>query len=82
LKAKQLFFSRDEVAKSIYYLQSGRARLTVVSKRGKEATITLLAVGDFIGVLSSTISSCVAIGKDSTVPIPLSGKGSIRIDLQ
>jgi CRP/FNR family transcriptional regulator, cyclic AMP receptor protein len=54
LKAKQLFFSQGEVAKSIYYLQSGRARLTVVSKRGKEATITLLAVGDFIGEESLT----------------------------
>jgi CRP-like cAMP-binding protein len=28
---------------------SGRAKLTVVSKSGKEATVTMLAPGDFIG---------------------------------
>jgi CRP-like cAMP-binding protein len=33
----------------VYYLQSGRAKLTVVSKRGKEATVTMLAAGDFFG---------------------------------
>jgi CRP-like cAMP-binding protein len=33
----------------VYYLQSGRAKLTVVSKSGKEATISLLAAGEFVG---------------------------------
>jgi len=49
LKAKELFFSQGGQADSIYYLQSGRAKLTIVSKRGKEATITLLMAGDFLG---------------------------------
>ena len=30
-------------ADSIFYLQKGRAKLTVVSKNGKEATITLIS---------------------------------------
>ena len=33
----------------MYYLQKGRAKVTVVSQRGKEATITLLSTGDFVG---------------------------------
>jgi CRP/FNR family cyclic AMP-dependent transcriptional regulator len=49
LQAKQAFFSQGNPANSVYYLQKGRAKLTVVSKTGKEATITLLNVGDFIG---------------------------------
>jgi CRP/FNR family transcriptional regulator, cyclic AMP receptor protein len=49
VKAKGVFFSQGHPANSIYYLQKGRAKLTVVSKSGKEATITLLAGGDFIG---------------------------------
>lgn len=49
LKPKQPFFSQGDLADSIFYLQKGRAQLTVVSKSGKEATITLLASGDFIG---------------------------------
>jgi CRP-like cAMP-binding protein len=47
--ARQVFFSQGDPADSVFYLQSGRAKLTVVSKRGKEATVTMLAHGDFFG---------------------------------
>jgi CRP/FNR family cyclic AMP-dependent transcriptional regulator len=49
LKPRQAFFSQGGPADSIFYLQSGRAKLTVFSEKGKEATITLFAVGDFVG---------------------------------
>ena len=49
LSAKQAFFSQGHPADCVFYLQSGRAKLTVVSERGKEATVSLLAPGDFIG---------------------------------
>jgi len=49
LRPKQAFFSQGSSADSIFYLQTGRAKLTVVSQDGKEATIALLAVGEFIG---------------------------------
>jgi len=69
LKAKQVFFVQGTTADSILYLQTGRAKLTVVSKKGKEATVTLLAAGDFMGeesltgvgvVRTSTASALVA----------------------
>jgi len=46
---KQAFYSQGSPADSVFYLQSGRAKLTVVSNRGKEATVTMLAAGDFFG---------------------------------
>jgi CRP-like cAMP-binding protein len=49
LRAKQAFFSQGDPADCVYYLQSGRAKLTVISKGGKEATIALLSPGDFVG---------------------------------
>ena len=49
LKPKRPFFSQGGPADSIFYLQKGRAKLTVVSKNGKEATITLISPGDFVG---------------------------------
>ena len=49
LAPKQTFFAQGDPADAVYYLQKGRARLTVVSTVGKEATITLLAAGEFIG---------------------------------
>ena len=49
LAPKDAFFSQGDSADSIFYLQKGRAKVTVVSASGKEATITLLAPGDFVG---------------------------------
>jgi CRP-like cAMP-binding protein len=49
LKPKQAFFSQGSSADSIFYLQTGRAKLTVVSQDGKEVTIALLAAREFIG---------------------------------
>jgi len=43
------FFSQGDPADSVFYLQKGRAKVTVVSPAGKEATITLLSAGDFVG---------------------------------
>jgi CRP/FNR family cyclic AMP-dependent transcriptional regulator len=48
-KTKGHLFSQGNAADSVFYLQKGRAKLTVVSKAGKEATITLLSPGDFVG---------------------------------
>jgi hypothetical protein len=48
-KAKHVLFSQGSPADAVFYIHSGRAKLTVVSKSGKEATVTLLAAGDFVG---------------------------------
>ncbi len=49
LENKEAFFSQGDAAECVFYLQAGQVRLTVVSDRGKQATITLLSAGDFIG---------------------------------
>ena len=49
LTPKQPFFSQGDPADSIFYLQRGRAKVLVVSPAGKEATITFLSAGDFVG---------------------------------
>jgi CRP/FNR family cyclic AMP-dependent transcriptional regulator len=46
---KQAFFSQGDPADSIFYLQKGRAKVTVVSPTGKEATIALVSSGEFVG---------------------------------
>jgi CRP/FNR family cyclic AMP-dependent transcriptional regulator len=73
LKPKQAFFSQGNSADSVFYLQKGRAQLTVVSKNGKEATIALLSAGDFVGeesiagvagfrlATATAISACTAL---------------------
>jgi CRP-like cAMP-binding protein len=49
LEPKEAFYSQGDPADSIFYLQKGRAKITVVSKTGKEATIAILSAGDFVG---------------------------------
>jgi CRP/FNR family transcriptional regulator, cyclic AMP receptor protein len=57
VKPKHHFFAQGGPADCVFYLQSGRAKLTVVSKNGKEATITLLGAGDFVGEESLTATA-------------------------
>jgi CRP-like cAMP-binding protein len=54
LEPKQAFFSQGDPADSTFYLHNGRAKITVVSQTGKEATIAILAKGDFLGEESLT----------------------------
>jgi len=49
LKKGQTVFSQGDVANAVFYVQKGRIKLTVISKRGKEATIALLGAGNFLG---------------------------------
>ena len=73
LKPKQTFFSQGDPADAVFYLQQGRAKITVVSTVGKEATITLISSGEFIGEealagmagmrlsTATAITACVAL---------------------
>jgi CRP/FNR family transcriptional regulator, cyclic AMP receptor protein len=49
LVPRETFFSQGDPADSVFYLQDGRAKITVVSQAGKEATVALLSAGDFVG---------------------------------
>ena len=46
---KQTVFAQGDPADAVFYLQTGKVRLTVVSKTGKEATIGILSDGSFFG---------------------------------
>jgi CRP/FNR family cyclic AMP-dependent transcriptional regulator len=46
---KQTIFAQGDPADAVFYVQTGKVRLTVVSKAGKEATIGILGDGDFFG---------------------------------
>ena len=47
--AKQTLFTQGDAADTVFYIQKGKVRLTVVSEKGKEATIAILNPGDFCG---------------------------------
>lgn len=83
MKPKQALFTQGDQADSVFYLQSGRARLTVVAQNGKEATIMLLSAGDFVGeeclasapgirlATATAVNTCSAlkIGRDEMIRV-------------
>jgi CRP/FNR family transcriptional regulator, cyclic AMP receptor protein len=48
-RKNQIIYTQGEAADSVFYIQSGKVKKTVVSERGKEAVVALLATGDFFG---------------------------------
>lgn len=49
LNRGETIFSQGDTADSVFYVQKGKIKLTVISKRGKEATVALLGDGSFLG---------------------------------
>ena len=47
--AEESVFSQGDAADAVFYIQSGRVKLTVVSKTGKEAVIAILQESSFFG---------------------------------
>jgi CRP/FNR family transcriptional regulator, cyclic AMP receptor protein len=45
----KVIFAQGDPGDAVFYIQTGRAKLTVLSAQGKEATIALLGDGDFMG---------------------------------
>jgi CRP-like cAMP-binding protein len=45
----EIVFSQGDVADSIFYIQKGKFKLTVISDQGKEAVIAILEPGQFFG---------------------------------
>ncbi len=42
-------FAQGDAADSIFYIQEGKIKLTVLSRQGKEAVVAMLGTGDFFG---------------------------------
>jgi CRP/FNR family transcriptional regulator, cyclic AMP receptor protein len=67
VEPEQSFFAQGDSADSVFCLQQGRAKLSVVSDRGKQATITLLHPGDFFGEESLSNASALRVATATAV---------------
>jgi len=47
--ADATIFSQGDPADAVFYIQKGKVKIAVVSKRGKEATVAVLSNGAFVG---------------------------------
>jgi CRP-like cAMP-binding protein len=48
-KKNQRIFAQGDPAEALFYIQSGKVKLTVISKQGKEAVVAILGAKDFFG---------------------------------
>jgi len=70
----ETIFSQGDPANAVFYIQSGRVKLTVVSMAGKEAVIAHMPAGSFFGeaalaAQSARISSASALEPSSVIRI-------------
>jgi CRP/FNR family cyclic AMP-dependent transcriptional regulator len=45
----QIVFSQGDPADAVFYIQKGKAKVTVVSEQGKEAVVAVLGADEFFG---------------------------------
>ncbi|PNE09988.1 MAG: Crp/Fnr family transcriptional regulator [Beijerinckiaceae bacterium] len=45
----QIVFSQGDPADAVFYIESGKVKITVVSEQGKEAVVAMLGTNDFFG---------------------------------
>jgi CRP/FNR family transcriptional regulator, cyclic AMP receptor protein len=48
-RANQVVFSQGDAADSVFFIEEGKVKVTVVSEQGKEAVIAILGTGEFCG---------------------------------
>jgi CRP/FNR family cyclic AMP-dependent transcriptional regulator len=48
-RKEQIVFSQGDRADAVFYIQRGKAKVTVVSEQGKEAVVAILGADEFIG---------------------------------
>jgi CRP-like cAMP-binding protein len=73
-RSGEVIFAQGDPAQDILYIQAGQVKITVVSRRGKEAVIGILAAANFFGEAALNgqrvrISSATAIEDCSIVAI-------------
>jgi CRP-like cAMP-binding protein len=73
--AGHAIFRQGQVADSVFYVRRGKVKLTVVSRRGKEAIVCTMEAGDFFGegclvgqrlriATASAITDCILVRLD------------------
>src|SRR5687768_10474959 len=83
LKKNQVLFAQGDSADAVFYIQKGTVKLTVLSPRGKEAALSLLTAGSFVGEQcvagGETTRTCSATAIARTTTLRIQKKEMIRV---
>ena len=78
---KQTIFAQGDSSDTVFYIQKGKVKLTVVSKIGKEATIGILNEGDFFGegcLAGQPLRLCSATAMTDCVVMRIDKKSMVK----
>src|SRR5580704_7935049 len=81
-RKKEAIFSQGDPSRSVFYIQEGGVRLSVVSKTGKEAVVAVLGPGDFFGegcLAGQPIRIATATAIAPTTALVIEKKEMIRV---
>jgi signal-transduction protein with cAMP-binding, CBS, and nucleotidyltransferase domain len=82
----QNVYTQGERADSVFYIQSGKVRKTVVSEQGKEAVVALLGTGDFFGAAmrrasdDGSLRSCLSFNGGERSRRRPGARGTVRLN--
>jgi CRP/FNR family cyclic AMP-dependent transcriptional regulator len=74
---RQVIFAQGDAADSVFYIKTGKVKVTVVSKHGKEAVVAILGADEFLGegcligqpkrlATAAAMTECVTMRVDKT----------------
>ena len=81
-QAKETLFAQGDTAKNILYIQEGTVKLAVVNEAGKEAVVSILGPGDFLGegcLADQSICMATATAVTATTALLIEKNEMIRV---
>jgi CRP/FNR family transcriptional regulator, cyclic AMP receptor protein len=79
---KQVLYSQGDAADAVFYIQTGRVKLTVVSQQGREAVVAILERGGFLGescLAGQTVRTATATALEDSSIVRIDKGAMIRV---
>jgi CRP/FNR family transcriptional regulator, cyclic AMP receptor protein len=81
-RADQVVYEQGAPADSVFYIQKGKAKVTVISDQGKEAVVAVLGTGDFFGegcLTAQTVRMATVAALTECVIVRMAKESIIRV---
>jgi CRP/FNR family cyclic AMP-dependent transcriptional regulator len=79
---KRVLFSQGDAANAVFYIQTGKVKLTVISSQGKEAIVAMLEPGAFFGegcLAGQLVCMGTAVAAEKSTLVRIDKEAMIRV---
>jgi CRP-like cAMP-binding protein len=79
---KRMLFSQGDAADAVFYIQTGKVTLTVISSEGKEAIVAMLEPGAFFGegcLAGQSVYMATATAAETSTVVRIDKEAMIRV---